>query len=257
MGAFEKNTAAAPEPMTHDNHTACPPDPRKIIDECVIAHKVYDSCRRQVCLTADDIGEALAEEPVVIDDVHIPAGGSLIAPAAAVAVTMDGVKIKSVNIDKQPSPFRTGYWDVSLKYVITYRLTFRSAKGHDDLTVKAMSIHDAKVTMFGSVSSDLTVVTDMYQAKNSPMLTDAPYCWAEAKAIGLDARIVHSACGRQINVTIGLFSIIKLFRLVHLNVQSKGFCTPDVCKEVGVIDPCKYFNKLDFPLDIFTPPSNK
>jgi len=257
MGAFEKYTTPEVEPTVHDNHTGCPdpkPDPKRVIDECVIAQKVYDSCRRQVCLTVDDIGEALAEEPVVIDDVEIPAGGSLFAPRDAVAVSMDCIKIKSITIDKQPSPFRIGYWDVSLKYVITYKLIFRTANGGDGLVVKAMSIHDAKVTMFGSVSSDLTVVTDMYQSDNSPILTDAPYCWAEAKAIGLDARIVQGMSHRQINVTIGLFSILKLFHFVHLNVQSKGFCTPGVCKEVGNIDPCKYFNKLDFPVDVFTPP---
>ncbi|MCL1786525.1 MAG: hypothetical protein FWG38_00950 [Defluviitaleaceae bacterium] len=59
------------------------------------------------------------------------------------------------------------------------------------------------------------------------------------------------------HVTLGLFSILKLFRLVHLNVQSKGFCVPNECQDQGDINPCEYFQDLDFPMDIFAPPRRK
>ena len=258
MGAFElKDTTVEVEPMFAEKPEKGCPDPRRVIDECVIAHKVYDSCRRQNCLTVQDIGEALAEEHVVIDGVEIPPGGSIIPPAAAVSVAMDNVRIKSITVDKHPSPFRAGYWEIGVKYDLVYDLTFREAKGTSGQTVKAMNVYDIKVTMFGSVSSDLSVVTDMYQETNKPTLSAAPYTWVEAKVIGLDSKIAQGVNQKQINVTVGLFSILKLFRLVHLNVQSKGFCVPGVCKDIGKVDPCKYFSKLDFPMDIFAPPQFK
>jgi len=58
-------------------------------------------------------------------------------------------------------------------------------------------------------------------------------------------------------VTIGLFSVLKLFRLVHLNVQSTGFCVPEECEDQGDINPCEYFADQDFPMDIFAPPQRK
>jgi hypothetical protein len=42
--------------------------------------------------------------------------------------------------------------------------------------------------------------------------------------------------------------------MVHLNVQSRGFCTPEECSEGNPVCPCEYFEELDFPMDIFTPP---
>jgi len=83
-----------------------------------------------------------------------------------------------------------------------------------------------------------------------------------AKAVGLDAKLHHHRREHrghgEVLVTIGLFSILKLFRLVHLNVQSTGFCIPDMCSDVGHdINPCEYFADLDFPMDIFAPPQRK
>jgi hypothetical protein len=78
----------------------------------------------------------------------------------------------------------------------------------------------------------------------------------EAKAVALDAKLHHrhGPSHPEIQLTIGLFAILKLFRLVHLNVQSSGFCIPEACKESNDINPCEYFADLDFPLDIFLPP---
>ena len=53
-------------------------------------------------------------------------------------------------------------------------------------------------------------------------------------------------------------SASETIRLVHLNVQSTGFCVPEMCSDVGHdINPCEYFADLDFPMDIFSPPQRK
>ena len=58
----------------------------------------------------------------------------------------------------------------------------------------------------------------------------------------------------SVNVTIGLFAIIKLFRPVNLVVKTEGYCIPDECKGITTVDdPCDFFNNLDFPMNLFEP----
>ena len=235
-------------------------DHRRIKDECIVAYKVYDSCRRQNCLTPRELGQARAVAGCMIGENPLKEGDVITAPKHAASVTMDKVEIKKIQVvDKQPSPFRPGFWDVDIKYVFAYRLTFRDSGGCIIDKCDANSIFNMKATLFGSTGGDLVVGTDLYKGSGGSTFTAAPFIWAEAKAVGLDAKLhQHHGHGQnEVHVTIGLFSILKLFRLVHLNVQSKGFCIPEECHDQGDINPCEYFEDLDFPMDIFAPPQRK
>jgi hypothetical protein len=154
-----------------------------------------------------------------------------------------------------------------LKYVFEYRLTFREADGNIIGAVKANSIYNKKVTLFGSIGSDLVIATDLYQSHGGSNTLDSdPFILVEAKAVALDA-VIKYALRRvsrtdedvypepsSVNVTIGLFTIIKLFRIVNLTVESRGFCIPEECTDVSPLDPCEFFEDLDFPMDAFAPP---
>lgn len=57
-----------------------------------------------------------------------------------------------------------------------------------------------------------------------------------------------------VNVTIGLFTIIKLYRPVNMVVQSLGTCLPESCvSPLQNGDPCGNFNAMSFPWDAFVP----
>ena len=262
MGAFElqDTPVLAERPLERPAERAAEPvgaDKRKVKDECIVAYKVYDSCRRQNCLTHRELGPARAATEVMIGDNTVNEGEILKPFSGAATVTMDKVKIKRIQVvDKQPSPFRAGFWDVDIKYVFEYRLTFREAGGCIIDQIHATSIFNMKAILFGSVGADLVIGTDLYKGSGETFAA-APFIWVEAKAVGLDAKIHRHHGLSEIHVTIGLFSILKLFRLVHLNVQSKGFCIPDECHDQGDINPCEYFADLDFPMDIFAPPQRK
>ena len=239
-------------------------DHRKVKDESIITHKVYDSCRRQNCLTSRELGPARnacfhQEGETEHGHDHHHSGSIIEPPQGAVSVTMDKVTISRIKVvDKQPSPFRNGYWDIDIRYVFEYRLTFRDAGGCILDKVPATSIFNMKATLFGSVGADLVIGTDLYKGAGETFAA-APFIWVEAKAVGLDAKLCHhhGHSHDEVHITIGLFSILKLFRLVHLNVQSKGFTIPDECQDQGDINPCEYFADLDFPMDIFAPPQRK
>ena len=263
MGAFElQDTRHAHEESVELHGIGhIPAPPKKVKDECIVAYKVYDSCRRQNCLTANELGPAIAAEDGAIGEVEFMRGEIIRPPAEAASVTMEQPKIERIHIiDKKPSQFRNGFWDVGIKYAFEYTLTFRDSSGCIIACVKAMNFFNSKTTLFGSHGSDLVVGTDLFSKDHRSITFEAaPFIWVEAKGVGLDARIHHHrrGGGGEVLVTIGLFSILKLFRLVHLNVQSTGFCIPEECADQGDINPCEYFSDLKFPMDIFSPPQRK
>jgi hypothetical protein len=283
MAAFELNSRENNERHEHhDRHehhehsrvhenNDCKPchdlSPNRLREECIIALKVYDSCRQQDCLTNAQVGPARSAECIRIGDEQINEGAVITPPSNAAAVTIDKLKIKKIIIvDKQPNSFRNGFWDIDLKYVFEYRLTFREADGCPIGSIRANSIFNRKVTLFGSIGSDLVISTDLFAGNHSSNTLDAdPFILVEAKGVALNAEIKYvsrrvSHCDddvspepSSVNVTIGLFAIVKLFRIVNLTVESRGFCIAEEggCEET---DPCDFFDSLSFPMDVFAPP---
>ncbi|MDR1000067.1 MAG: hypothetical protein LBL96_04595 [Clostridiales bacterium] len=295
MGAFELNPIGSGRASANGLESL---NPRRLREECIIAMKVYDSCRQQDCLTPAQLGPARSAEHACICDVHIHEGDIIDPPDNAASVTIDFLKIRKIIIvDKKPNPFKNGFWDVDLKFVFEYRLTFREVDGTVIGCIRANSIYNKKVTLFGSIGSDLAFSTDLFRHMGDNTMDAEPFIWAEGKAIALTAELHHKhhhhhhhrpipdvgpgypgypipdvgpeypgypipdgGCEldrrnpNEVLVTIGLFSILKLFRVVNLSVESKGFCVPEECDEISPLNPCEFFDKLDFPLDIFAPP---
>jgi hypothetical protein len=90
----------------------------------------------------------------------------------------------------------------------------------------------------------------------------------EAKPLALSAKLKYTRqryCAaeviehvpNEVIVTIGLFTIIKLYRIVTLLVESRGFSIPRQCQEFSPINVCDYFDTLPFPMDVFAPPQKK
>ena len=60
---------------------------------------------------------------------------------------------------------------------------------------------------------------------------------------------------RQVLATVGLFSIIKLVRLVQLLIPAFDFCVPNKeCVASTDENPCDLFDTIEFPVDEFFPP---
>lgn len=150
---------------------------------------------------------------------------------------------KVIIIDKEPNPFKNGFWDITLKYVFVYKLTFREADGQIIGIIKANSIFTKKVTLFGSIGTDIVLSTDLFKGESDSYNLDSdPFILVESKAVPLTSELRYVNCcscdesnssePNEVFVTIGLFTIIKLFRIVNLTVQSRGFCIPEECVNV-------------------------
>lgn len=221
---------------------------------------------QQDCLTNDILGPARAECFTHLGNKTIQEGDIIDPPSNAASVTVENLRVKKVIVaDKEPNPFKNGFWDITLKYVFVYTLIFREADGTIIGRVHANSIYTKKVTLFGSIGTEVSISTDLFNQHGSGCceLNSDPFVLVESKAISLGAELIYKnrqCCTddalepTEVGVTIGLFTIIKLFRLVNLSVLSRGFCIPKECEAVSPLNPCEFFDSLDFPMDIFAPP---
>jgi len=131
--------------------------------------------------------------------------------------------------------------------------------------VEAQSSFTRRCSLFGSYGAQVTIATDLFGQMGIAM-DGEPFVMVEAKVVGLGATIGGHDCRRDesrrqgdrprhdhVSVTIGLFSIIKLYRLVSLQVESRGFVIPPPCSDICTPDPCDLFENQAFPMDSFAP----
>lgn len=237
----------------------------KIKDECLIAFKVYDSCRQQNCLDSGIVGPARAANCTTYCGNTVQQGEIIVPPTNAAGVAVSDLKVERVVIvSKNPSNFKLGYWDIDLKYVFSYTLSFKNVNGDTLCTVDAQSVYNKMVTLFGSATTESAISTDLLSSSGTTIDLNAdPFVWVESKGVALKVELGYnnSCCNAGaddenadvVRITIGLFTIIKLYRIVNLVVSSKGFCIPNVCED-SANDPCDAFDDLDFPMDTFAPP---
>ena len=237
-------------------------DPGPVMDECVIAWKVYDHCKKQICLGVKEINFPRATETVA----GIAEEGMIIEPPEnAVDVALNDFGIADiVLVKKEPNQLREGYFDVILRFVFRYSLTFFDVEnGVIGEPVPAESVFTAKFVLFGSEGANTVSATDLFGLEEDGelrVLRRGPFVKIDAKAIDLDVKLHFTELEETgqieadaVIVTIGLFLIIDLFRLVNLSVESRGFCAAPTCPITSPADVCEEFYEAEFPINAFAP----
>lgn len=259
-------------------------------EACIIAQKIFDQCRVQKCCSPDLLGPARAACHGMGGCDMVCEGEIIVPPVNAASVTMHNTELSRIDIlRKSPSSLQNGCWDLELRFVFDYTLEFRRADGCPICCTDASNAYTMKVSLYGSTEADVTSVTDLYDCCGNSH--GGPFVIAEGKAVGLAAELRYSGCRPSncgcncscdcdccdcscncgcncscnngdssmgspiaVNVTIGLFAIIKLFRTVNMLVESLGRCVPEECYTPSNNgDPCKNFDAYPFPLDLFSP----
>ncbi|MCL2396637.1 MAG: hypothetical protein FWC93_01085 [Defluviitaleaceae bacterium] len=209
--------------------------------EPIITLKVYSSRKAKDCLTSI----ARASEPVYIDYESVKKGDIIPVHHDAKSIDINNLKIKHIKIaSKIPLPYKKDFWNILIEFTFEYNLRFRDYKGDVVIDVKAYSIHKKRYILFSSTRSDIATITDLFTQTGSPITGNEPYIITEASAIALKAEL-RNHCDHipvDVTVTIGLFSIIKLCRLVCLNIQTRGFCIPPECNGSDSIKPNMWKN---------------
>ena len=90
--------------------------PNSASEDCIIAYKIFDQCRKQICLTPCILGPARCARNNAQCSEIIQEGDVIVPPINAASVSLDDLTLCRILITKKKeNPFRTGYWDVEIK----------------------------------------------------------------------------------------------------------------------------------------------
>ena len=98
-------------------------------EDCIIAYKIFDQCRKQICLTPCLLGPARCARNAASCNEILQEGDIIVPPSNAASVSIDDLCLCKILITKKKeNAFRTGYWDVEIKFVFSYTITFRDSR---------------------------------------------------------------------------------------------------------------------------------
>lgn len=235
---------------------------------CIDAYRVYDSCSDKDCLS--DLKVYFCPEAQQLID-------------CATNVRLKDVDIINVLIDLEPVPFHKGFYSVDMTYFFEVELEVYEAPKSMATVVKGLSIFDKKVILYGSEGNVKVFSSDYVKCDTdtqAPPTRNLPKATVQvAKPISLSSRIVKKCCDytpccpvpehicrrfgtdvpgsngeRDVLVTIGIFTIVRIERNVQMLVPSYDFCVPEKECVTSSDNPCEMFNRLEFPTNEFFPP---
>jgi hypothetical protein len=247
---------------------------------CVQVDKVYDHCRDKDCVE-DAVVDFIEDVQCLIDK--------------AVKVKVKDAEVVKVLSDLDEVPFKRGFFTVNVRYKIKVKVEFCYRDQFGQLVSSDPKVgfvwFSKTVILFGSEGQ--VKIFSATDAECCSPNTDGDGCGAlmqqdnkpnvtveVAEPLVLNARIKRIRChhvnpcslgeneefdgfveGRpgaptkRVVVTIGIFSIIKLTRLVQLLIPAFNFCFPtQECIASTDENPCELFETIDFPFDQFFPP---
>ena len=240
------------------------PPPREAV--CIHTRKVYDSCREKECLK----------------DIRV----YLTASSQAILENTINVKPKTAEllwtyIDVEPITYNRGFFTVDVRYFYKVTLDAFCGVGRPK-TICGLAIYDKRTVLFGSEGSARIFSSDFVagaQDIQNLERTNLPVAVVEVvDPVVLGSKVLDTCCdntvtdvpadicgcfdddlvianeGRQLYVTLGQFSIIKLERDIQLLMPAYDFCMPDKECAGNPEDPCALFQNFQFPVDEFFPP---
>lgn len=252
------------------SNTNCPSNNNNAV--CIEAQRIYDSCCDKECIT--DLTVSLDNQECYIDRKYTLA-------------KTKSVKIDNVCMCVESVPFDKGFYSVDITY--TFALTIDLFEGPCTLptTVTGTAVSSKKVILYGGTGNSKTfcsdgcnILTDCNDNCDLPkacvQIVDpivletklVPLCcgpWT-VPPIPQDESLIQPCCcgstnassvGKCLQVSIGLFSIVKLTRQVAMLVPVYDFCIPQkhCCGDSINQNACDTFSKIDFPTDEFFPPA--
>lgn len=228
---------------------------------CVHARKIFDGCKDKDCV------EDLRLYPTV-------SAQALIDTAFSVRPRSAELLYAQVNV--QEITFNRGYYTVDVTYF--YRVLGDTYPGGE--TVTGLSVFNKRVMLFGSEASAKVFASDdtetapdaglpigvveavdpinlnMKLIENETPSMDVPEIQIPDWILDIfGEELVLTEQARNVLVTVGQFSIIRLERDTQLLLPAYDYCVPEKeCEGTTEDDPCAMFSRIEFPMDEFFPP---
>lgn len=235
---------------------------------CVEAMRVFDSCSSQDCL----------EDLLVNVDAQTQ---TLLNAASHVKIPCAEVVDASFTVDAVP--FNKGFYSVDITYTFRLEMEITSCDEGAAVTDAVGSARfNKKVILFGSEGNTKSFRSD---ETNGPVINGCDCCSTLPIAsvsvvdpIVLGTKFICNPCqpvqpcgfdcndgqgcqddpvfdpaNRQVKVTLGQFSVIKLERPVPVLVPVYDYCIPLKECSSNTDSPCEVFEKISFPTEEFFP----
>lgn len=226
--------------------------------------KITDACRDKDCV------EDLRVYPTASSLEYIESAFS-VRPKAAELLSCN-VKVSEINLNR-------GYYTVDVTYF--YKITGETFPANQIFT--GLAVFDKRVMLFGSESRAKSFSSDFMAAycENEglpravvdavdPIALHMTLSETPLPDPGLEQRdipeavlscfgeeISVAAAARQVYVTIGQFSVIRLERPTQLLIPAYDYSMPEKeCVGSSEDDPCTMFGRIRFPVDEFFPPDH-
>ncbi len=247
---------------------------------CIDCNKIYDSCRDKDCFEnvrvfLTDFGQEIIDKT-----------GSIRVKSA---------KIIWTNISVNPVQFNRGFYQIYVRFYVKIVFEACVCPGRSQ-EIDGLAVCEKKVILYGSEGSVSIFKSDPLNDNFCARIPDVkdiqtnlPVAVCEvASPIVLDVQIKERDCNKvcccctvdeipenvccfvngalvdssdddkRLYVSLGFFSVIRLERPSQYIINASEYCVPDkecVCSESDT--PCSIFEKMDFPVHEFCPPSYK
>ncbi len=247
----------------------------KFKDEvCVNVQRIYDTCKDKDCF-ADLRVYLNPQDQKVIDN--------------AINVRTHKSELIWTSVDLDPVPFNKGFYSVNIIFFFLLEFEVYTGMGRP-IIVQGLASCNKTVILFGSEGNSVTYsskydenegIRHTKSSKNLPIAqvdvvdpivlsaktvpANSKICCCETDLQALPECVLccfneglTSNSERNLIVTIGIFSIVRIVREVQLLIPSAKFNLPDKeCKPIDEEEPCNYFERLSFPTNEFFPPDYK
>lgn len=237
---------------------------------CIHTKKIYDSCRDKDCIEDLRFYPTVSGQAVLNNALTVKGGTA---------------ELLYVYIDVEPVNFNRGCYTIDMRFF--YHVTVQ-AFGHNPrpTEVEGLCVFDKRVILFGSEGNVKSYSSEMREEDPDPqqlMGNNLPNAVVEAvDPIVLEAKFREACdcccccctdipCGvtkcfseeldtsqgnRQVLVTLGQFSIVRLERDSQLLIPVYNYCLPEKeCAGGEDGDPCDLFQNIAFPVNEFFPPN--
>ena len=246
-------------------------DQRARRDICVDAYRILDSCKDKDCfedtrLMLTDFGQEILER------------------SGSVRVTNTSVVWTDITVD--PLKFNRGFYQISIRFFtkVTLEACVGLGKAQE---IEGIAVNEKKVVLFGGEgnvnifrSGDMPDEFCSYGMGNETFIKSKPTAVVEViDPVALSVKICAeqkkmcvcipeevpscvtnflngtlTSCRheREIAVTLGFFSVIRLERPYQFVVNALEYTVPEkVCRPVEESDPCAVFSRMNFPVGEF------
>lgn len=234
---------------------------------CIDALRVYDSCSSKEYL--EDLRVSLTP------DKH-----ELIEQATNVRIR--SVEVVKVCLHLEPVPFNQGFYSVDMNIFMDVCLDVFSQQSPCPAIVHGACVANKRVILFGSEGNVKTFVSGSEEDPDveastgkvlpkavcqisEPIGLSAKLCDRPPQGCDICSRIPSDisklyggefdyGCSHSVYITVGLFLIVQLVRLVPLLVPTYDFSIPEKESAPASDGPREMFRRIEFPTDDFFPP---